>query len=137
MNVSEDGDLNKTQSSFMKQLKYIAKTYEVIILLVAHPKKAPSRREQTITKEDIAGSSNIGNLSDTIITYSRPNEETDYQREVSVLKNRWNNDKGVGSNPIGLYFDEHSKRISEHPFFNWSHEWDEDEDEIASEQVPF
>lgn len=137
MNFSEDGDLNKTQSSFMKQLKYIAKTYEVIILLVAHPKKAPNRKEQAITKEDIAGSSNIGNLSDTIITYSRPSESNEYQREISILKNRWNNDKGVGAPPIGLFFDEDSKRISEKSTFGWTHGWNKNADDAVVEEVPF
>lgn len=138
MNFSDDGDLNKAQSAFMKQLKYIAKTYEVIVLLVAHPKKAPSRREQMITKEDIAGSSNIGNLSDTIITYSRPSTEHDYQRELSILKNRWNNDKGVGGDPICLYFEDHSKRISESKTFSWAYEWDESfEEEDNIEEIPF
>lgn len=136
MNFTEDADLNKSQSSFMKQLKYIAKTYEVIILLVAHPKKAPNRREQSVTKEDIAGSSNIGNLSDTIIVYSRPNTD-EYQRELRVLKNRWNNDKGVGAEAIGLYFDEDSKRIAETTAFHWTHEWDKNAREATAEEVPF
>lgn len=139
MNFSDDGDLNKTQSSFMKQLKYIAKTYEVIVLLVAHPKKAPNRKDQAITKEDIAGSSNIGNLSDTIITYSRPSTESEYQRELFVLKNRWNNDKGVGAEPICLYFDENSKRIAESKMFGWQHEWDSFRqiDDDDDDEIPF
>ena len=138
MNFSDDGDLNKTQSAFMKQLKYIAKTYEVIIMLVAHPKKAPSRREQAITKEDIAGSSNIGNLSDTIITYSRPNTEGEHQRELIVLKNRWNNDRGVGAEePICLYFEDHSKRIAESKDFSWNYEWDEGFESTETDEIPF
>ena len=138
MTFSEEGDLNKTQSSFMKQLKYIAKTFEVIILLVAHPKKAPSKRDQTITKEDIAGSSNIGNLSDTIISYSRPSTEQEYQRELCILKNRWNNDRGVGGDPICLYFEEHSKRIAESKDFSWVYEWNEDWESVENlEEIPF
>ena len=139
MNFSDDGDLNKTQSAFMKQLKYIAKTYEVIILLVAHPKKAPTRKDQSVTKEDIAGSSNIANLSDTIITYSRPSSETaDYQREINVLKNRWNNDKGVGKASIKLYFNESSKRIAETKDFEWSYGWPNNFDDVTEyEEIPF
>lgn len=137
MNFTEDGDLNKTQSRFVKQLKFIAKTYDVIILLVAHPKKSPSRRDTEVTKEDIAGSSNIGNLSDTILAYSRPKDESvTWERELKVLKNRWNNDRGVGADGIGLYFNETSKRIAEDLHgFNFSYEWESFENE--DDEVPF
>lgn len=137
MNFADDSDLNKIQSAFMKQLKYIAKAYEVIILLVAHPKKPPSRKDQAIGKEDIAGSANIGNLSDTILTYSRPSDEAAHQREIYVLKNRWNNDKGVGGTSINLYFNESSKRISEQKEFNWSYEWEKSFDDTDDEEIPF
>lgn len=120
MDFSGDNDLNKAQSVFMKQLKSLALLHEVIILVVAHPKKTANE----ITKEDIAGSSNIGNLSDTIISYSKPDGDVDYQRDISILKNRWNNDKGVGVDPIHTYFNESSKRISTSKVFDWFYGWE-------------
>ena len=140
MSFSEDGDLNKLQSAFMKQLKFIAKMYDVIILLVAHPKKAPTRGTLDISKEDIAGSSNIGNLSDTIISYSRPTSEgADYQREIKILKNRWNNDNGVGGVTINTYFNGSSKRIAESKTFEFGFEWEQEFRESIEDydEIPF
>lgn len=124
MEFSDESDLNKSQSAFMKQLKKMAMTYEVIVLVIAHPKKMQTYKGATITKDDIAGSSNIGNLSDTIISYSKPtSENSDYDREITILKNRWNSDKGVGD-AFGTYFNEASKRISENKgFFDWDFGW--------------
>ncbi len=124
MEFSEESDLNKAQSSFMKKLKKIALTYEVIILVIAHPKKTSRLAgAKEIGKEDIAGSSNIGNLSDTIISYSKPTDSNAaYDREIRVLKNRWNNDFGVDA-VIETYFNDASKRIAESKVFDWTFGW--------------
>lgn len=123
MTFSADGDLNKSQSAFVKQLKFVAKAYNVIILLIAHPRKD----SKTLSKDSLFGSSNIANLSDTIISYSKPkgddNGGSDHQREIKLLKNRWNNEKGVGE-VINTFFDETSKRISMNKSFDWSLEWE-------------
>ena len=133
MEFSEESDLNKAQSSFMKKLKKIALTYEVIILVIAHPKKTSRiAGAKEIGKEDIAGSSNIGNLSDTIISYSKPvDSNASCDREIRVLKNRWNNDFGVDK-VIETYFNDASKRIAESKVFDWTFGWQntaEEEDE--------
>ena len=117
----------------MKKLKKIALTYEVIILVIAHPKKTSRiAGAKEIGKEDIAGSSNIGNLSDTIISYSKPvDSNASCDREIRVLKNRWNNDFGVDK-VIETYFNDASKRIAESKVFDWTFGWQntaEEEDE--------
>ena len=128
----------------MKKLKRIAKKHDVIILLIAHPKKQTTiRATKEIMREDIAGSSNIGNLSDTIISYQRPGKNEDENdgppREIKVLKNRWNNDKGVDGKTIPVFFDERSKRISESKKFDWPLGWQKEFIDIEGkqEEIPF
>lgn len=136
IDIGDDGDLNKVQSIFMKKLKKMALTYEVIVMLIAHPKKAAAyTKKNIINKEDIAGSSNIGNLSDTIISYSKPDEpdKVDHQREIIILKNRWNNDTGVGE-VIRTYFNDASKRIAESKDFDWALGWEPQDRLIEYEQ---
>ena len=46
----------------------IAKKYNVIVLLVAHPRK---HQGTLFENDDVAGSANITNLADVVIRYSR------------------------------------------------------------------
>ena len=88
MVIEEDEkDEYKAQTSVVKKLKNFAKKYNVIVHLVAHPRKSLN---SDINKDDVAGSANITNLADYVTTIERKfNEDgTDDITKLSILKNR-------------------------------------------------
>ena len=124
-------DLNRQQTAFVRKLTYIAKQFNVLIFLIAHPKKNPSGK-YTFTNDDVAGSSNITNLVDVVLRYDTPSrtEEVDEDtprpdRVLQVFKNRLTGK--VKTDGIGLYYQESSKRISEDKStFDWELGWETD-----------
>lgn len=124
-------DLNRQQTAFVRKLTYIAKQFNVLIFLIAHPKKNPSGK-YTFTNDDVAGSSNITNLVDVVLRYDTPSrqEEADEdtprpERVLQVFKNRLTGK--VKTDGIGLYYQESSKRISEDKMtFDWELGWEDE-----------
>ena len=143
--ISDDlsSDLYRQQSVFVRELVKMAKQYDVIIILVVHPRK---RSWKLFSNDDVAGSSNITNLADVVLNYSLPDEEDERNpdRVLQVTKNRLSglvDDKG-----IALYYEEKSKRISDtYGMFGWKLSWEEDADATDpehwqsqdNEEVPF
>lgn len=88
--LAEGEDLYMEQSKFVKQLKLLASKLQIVILLVAHPKKTKSKE---LDVEEISGSGNIGNLSDTVIMLDRVSTTKEDGEKVTrtllaVQKNR-------------------------------------------------
>ena len=135
MDFSANTDLNQAQSVFVKRLSRLAKKYNVIIVLVAHPRK--SGLFKTLTNDDVAGSSNITNLCDMVITYSRPkDEETDADRIMTVLKDR--NAGHTDYDGFPLYFEAASRRISSNKDFSWKFGWEPDTIPVDDDdEIPF
>lgn len=124
-------DLNRQQTAFVRNLTKIAKRFNVLIFLIAHPKKNQNGKD--FSNDDVAGSSNITNLVDVVLRYDEPskksNEDGDPtpERVLQVFKNRLTGRLNLDG--IGLYYQESSKRISEsRTDFNWSIGWEEPED---------
>lgn len=133
-------DLYRAQTKFVKQLVRIAKARDILIVLVAHQRKNQGTNR---TADDVAGSANITNLADIVMTFGRPKldedgNKPDWDREIRIQKNRLTGRLG---SPIPVWFDEGSRRISADEF-NWSFGWEDDEfydmDEIPNpfEEVP-
>ena len=105
------GDLYRQQSEFVKKLAVIAKAYEVLVILIAHPRK--SQAGSSFDNDDIAGSANITNLADLVLDYRKPTQKEaatpGIVRKLAVTKNRING----RTDSILLYFDEQAKRIAE------------------------
>lgn len=115
-------DLYRQQTQFVRNLALIAKRYNVLIFLIAHPRKATSNE---FGNDDIAGSSNITNLVDVVMRYSKP-KGNDYdpdtsERKLTVYKNRLTG--RTDRKGISLYYEESSKRISENSF-DWTLDWE-------------
>ena len=108
-------DLYRQQSVFVRKLAWLAKKYEILIILIVHPRKANGMAERR--NDDVAGSSNITNLADVVLWYEKPDskneddQQDDGMRMLKVTKNRLNGKVTKGG--IQLWFDEASKRISE------------------------
>jgi twinkle protein len=88
----------------------IARAYNVIIFLVAHPRK----RKGDVTDfdaDDVMGSGNITNAVDVVLQYDEaPDRFGKPDRLLAVKKNRLTGDVSDG---IDLWFDQESKRITE------------------------
>ena len=127
-------DLYRQQTRFVNKLAEMAKAYNVLIILVVHPRKTD---DDELENDDVAGSSNITNLASITLGYGLPKKkkprkdsngneiEEEYDeadRVLSVMKNRLNGHTGK----ISLWFEEKSKRISENGRYDWSLGWEDE-----------
>lgn len=86
--VTEQNNLYLAQSNFVGRLKAIAMKYSVVIVLVAHPRKA-SGTEFLDDNDLVAGSADITNKADIVLKYSRCNpDEYGCDSLIKVTKNR-------------------------------------------------
>lgn len=166
MTAMEDdisSDIYRQQSNFVKSLAAMAKKFNVLIILIAHPKK---RDGIAFSNDSIAGSSNITNLCDIIMRYTRPpvkhaplpkkDQDDDGENEtekealpapvkgpdrlLQITKNRMTGK--LDTDGIPLYFQESSKRISENPeTFDFALGWEEQKEEWSpvsdDDELPF
>lgn len=75
-------DENRLQGKFVAALKAFAVKYKVCVMLVCHPRK--TKAGEAFTSEDVAGSSAITNLADTVINIEKPNLRITKNREFGV-----------------------------------------------------
>ena len=99
-----DSDFYRAQSNFVGELVNFAKTYNVHVHLVAHPRKSEGR----LQKENISGSGDISNRADNVFTVERMEIGSQFDTRLTVLKNR---SEGVQDVDVGLRFDNVSKRF--------------------------
>lgn len=144
LECSEEGRL-QAEKDFIKNLIFFAKKFNVLVFLVAHPRKTGEVR---LTKEDISGSSNIVNLAHMVFgvhrytdkekegelnnkgEYIRGCEPVQYDSVVEVLKNRV-----TGLLPkTDLYFDYPSYRFYREPEELWfRYKWNDDRSPIRTD----
>lgn len=73
------------QKVFVNKLKNFARKYNALVHLVAHPKKPQSENNTKITKFDIAGSGDITNLADYVISISRITDD-DREKNKALME---------------------------------------------------
>lgn len=114
LSVSEDKDVYQAQTNLIKRLKTIAQQYNVVVMLVAHPRKSPTSSRE-LSQDSISGSKDIVNLADMVIAYTRHNDEGKklYARRLNILKNRRTGILMEGTAGIYLCYDRKSNRICE------------------------
>ena len=79
-------DKYEAETDIVKRLKNFAKKYNAIVHLVAHPRKSIN---ETISKDDVAGSANITNLADYVTVIERNfDKDKEYDASLNILKNR-------------------------------------------------
>ena len=85
MELKAQEDLYRQQSSFVTKLTKYAKGFNVIIMLVAHPKKGDSDEN-----DSISGSGDITNRANVVIRYQRKSKklEDDNKSLIKITKNR-------------------------------------------------
>ena len=144
LECTEEGRL-QAEKEFVNKLIFFAKKYNVLVFLVAHPRKTGEIR---VTKEDIAGSGNIVNLAHMVFSVHRytakeKEGETNTRNQyikgkepipedscVEVLKNRI-----TGILPlVKLYFDYPSYRFYKKPSELWfRYGWNKDTSPIRTD----
>ena len=97
-------NLYMLQSAFVGKLSRLAKRYNAVIMLIAHPRKGSGE-----SNDDISGSGDVGNKADIVMYYDRDNDrDMDDLRVLRVTKNRLTGKLGT----VDMWFSE-SKRISD------------------------
>ena len=105
--VTDQSNLYLAQSNFVGSLKKIAVRYDVVVILVAHPRKNGG----DFTNDDVSGSGDITNKVDVVMSYQRDDSDSDYSGKLTVTKNRLSGKCAMGSNAVGLCYSEATKRI--------------------------
>ena len=112
--IAMDADSNspnefyQAQSAFVKKLAKLARKHNVVILLVAHPKKG-----EEFSNDMVSGSGDITNAVDVVMAYQRKNN-ADYNSEIIITKNRMTGICIGSNNPVKLSYGKISKRIVEY-----------------------
>lgn len=129
------GDKNEKQRQVILDLKKFAKTKDVHLILVAHPRKSMA----FLRKTDISGTSDLTNAVDNVFIIHRVNNDffrtgaeffgqseiqrfQGYGNVIEVAKNRM---YGVVDTMIGLHYEIESRRFknseSENIEYGWKH----------------
>ena len=103
--VNEQNNLYLAQSNFVGRLKKIAMKYQIVIILVAHPRKS----KDGFTNDDVSGSSDITNKVDIVMNYRRG--ENDDDGILTITKNRLFGILATDKSPIRLLYSNKTKRI--------------------------
>lgn len=103
--VKGDNELEK-QKNFVNNLRNFGRSYNVLIILVAHKRKNSQGSE---SGDDISGSSNIYNLALMNISYDADTDIDASERKIKVTKNRYFGK--VDNEGFIVKYDERSKRI--------------------------
>lgn len=107
--------LYRGQSNFVGALAKLSKQYEVVIILVAHPRKM-AQGDDKFKNDDVSGSADITNRVDIVMSYDRvydkKGEEIDpLQRKMSITKNRLTGKLTSYNHEIYLFYNDESKRV--------------------------
>ena len=108
-----DTNILQKQKEFMSDLVRIAHTYNILIILVIHPRKVSVNQSDLIV-DDVAGSGNLVNLSQYVLSvrrisekekqgvedkihggYKKGFEPIPYDISVDILKNRYTGKLGL------------------------------------------
>ena len=108
--VSSNDALYQGQRKFVRSLAKMAKKYDVVIILVAHPRKSNMEFEN----DSVSGSSVITDAADLVMSYDKITDQKDQEfgmpdvRKLTITKNRLTGKVGE----VRLYFSADSKRIT-------------------------
>lgn len=124
------------QSQFVRSLKQIAVRYNVVVLLVAHPKKT----EGKVTDNDaVFGSSDITNRADLVLSYVKNSEGEAQGGKVFVMKNRMTGKLALGDGAVAMEYEPSSKRIYQAGSSpSYKYDWERTPAEFGSaDDLPF
>lgn len=137
--VKNQNDLHLAQTNFVAEVKAIAQQYHIAIIMIAHPRKQGTgeAKDKDLENDDIAGSSNITNLADLVVTYSRAKIDSEYDSVMQLTKNRKTGRLRKGKDSIYLLYSGKSKRIKEIRSFDRHYGWENEPIRVDDIDVPF
>ena len=100
---STERDYYLAQAKFVRSLKEFAKTHNVHVHLVIHPKKT----EGELDKNSVSGRADNTNIADNVIAIEKNSGDGDYDATLKLIKNR----RTGQMVRLILKFDEKSKRF--------------------------
>ncbi len=124
------------QSQFVRSLKQISVRYNVVVLLVAHPKKTDGK----VTDNDaVSGSSDITNRADIVLSYVKNAEGEAPGGKVFVMKNRMTGKLALGDGAVAMEYEPSSKRIYQAGSSpSYKYDWERTPAEFGSaDDLPF
>lgn len=138
LDVSMQDDLYRAQSKFVNKLCLIAKKYNVVIILVVHPRK---NRFSGDDNDEVSGSADITNRVDVVMTYAKGKDIPPDQRVLKISKNRLTG-MLTTKDGIAMYYDPISKRIADNESnFRKAYGWETDNDGFVlldnDDPIPF
>lgn len=129
--VQENDQLYLAQSNFVGQLKKIAVKYDVVVILVAHPRKS----KLEFDNDDVAGSADITNKADVVMSYERIENDDTCDSKLSITKNRLFGKYATKDKAIKLCYSERTKRIFPYGLYPRHYGW-EDYFQPVEEELP-
>lgn len=123
-------NLYRRQSEFVGELVSMSKKLELVVILIAHPRKGNG----VFRNDEVAGSGDITNRVDIVMSYDvdPDREEIQELRKLKITKNRFLGKLGN----FELWYDEKSKRISEYQH-DFSRNYLEDAVIAEGMEIPF
>lgn len=113
-----ENDYFRKQSKFVTELSKLSKKYNVIIILVAHPRKTNGN----FSNDDVSGSGNVTNLADVVLNFGRATreeeEEQGYNNYLCVTKNRLNGKLLIDDRSLKIIYSFKSKRMQSKKYIN-------------------
>ena len=128
LDVDMRDDLYRAQSRFLRELKLLACRYNIVVLLVAHPRKM---RDNTFANDDVAGSADITNRVDVVMSYSRSEDET-CDSKLAITKNRLTGRLAMGEKQIKLFYSNKSKRVTSMESNGKAYGWKSEKEMVES-----
>lgn len=129
--------LYRKQSDFVGKMAKMARRLNVVIILVAHPRKTPF---SDLSNDDVSGSADITNKASLVMSYSRildkqKQEPDPTERLLTVSKNRLTGKLGK----VHMFYSDGSKRIvGPDKYFNKAYLEEDDQFEDADlDEIPF
>ena len=121
---NEKNELYLKQSKFVGDLKRLAVKYNVVVALVAHPRKT----KEKVDTDDVSGSGDITNRVDVVMAYGRCEKE-EHDGELSITKNRLTGKLTSSTGGIKLFYSAKSKRITSTKSgvrqYGWQEKWEQ------------
>lgn len=130
--VQENDQLYLAQSNFVGKLKKIAVKYDVVVILVAHPRKT----KLEFDNDDVAGSADITNKADVVMSYQRVENDDSCDSTLSITKNRLFGKYANKENAIKLFYSEKTKRIFPYGQYPRRYGWENGFSPIREEELP-
>lgn len=133
---NESLDLFHQQSLFVKRCAKFAKAFNIVIMLVAHPRKGNGTEN-----DDISGSGDIVNLASLVLRYQKENSET-HTPVLTVTKNRINGITLTGAAGIKMQYIDTNRRVLEEGIVDYAEPMfdmpvNEGFAPIEDEEIPF